>query len=174
MTGRWPDPNSKKAQKSEKRKPDKDFLTEKNANTNNLYVSGDVPLSICLVYDDSAAADNFLVPATNIITSSLMLPGPVPPTAKLHEVMKSAALVDSIGPGNCGGADGDPASQHSSTATTSNQSAISLQPTVPTHVSNYPVQPTGHRSEVLDGVLPPSLPGGVRGMVEGLVGGVLH
>ena len=81
MTGRWPEPSFKKPQKSNTGQLDNDFLTKQNTKTNTFYVSGDVPLSLCLIYDSNAAADNFLVPATNIISnhtdhSLITLPGP--------------------------------------------------------------------------------------------------
>ena len=101
ITGRWPEPSYKKPKKSNPRRIDNDFLTTQNSNTNSLCISGDVPLSLCLIYDDNAAADNFLVPATNIISSpshtdpSLdTLPGPDQPN---FDQTSSVPLHDQLG-----------------------------------------------------------------------------
>ena len=106
LTGRWPEPNSKKSKKSDKRRCDNDFLTKQITNTNSLYISGGVPLSLCLIYDDKAVAENFLVPATNIICSSShtdpssdTLPGPDQPdinqtgTVPVHDQLDIIGLL---------------------------------------------------------------------------------
>ena len=121
-------------------------LTNTN-HTNYFCIPGDVPIQC----PEAVTATEYEVPDTVQDLSSLMLPGPVHPAANLQEVVTSATLVDRIRPGNCGGADGVPTSQQSSTAATRNQSVINLQPTVPPHVSNYP------HSEVLAGVFAPLL-----------------
>ena len=117
---------------------------------NDCLFSGDVPIQC----PEAVSATECEVPIDSLPDtvqdlSSLMLPGPVHPAGNLQEVIKSATLVDMIGPGNCGGADGVPTGQQSSTAATRNQSG--LQSTVPPHVSNYP------HSEVLSGVSAPLL-----------------
>ena len=118
--------------------------------TDYFCIPGDVPIQC----PEVVTATEYEVPIDSLPDtvqdlSSLMLPGPVHPAANLQEVVKSATLVDGIGPGNCGGADGVPTNQQSSTAATRNQSG--LQSTVPPHVSNYP------HSEVLSGVSAPLL-----------------
>ena len=75
-----------------------------NKHTNYFCIPGDVPIQC----PEVVTATEYEVPIDSLPDtvqdlSSLMLPGPVHPAANLQEVVKSAALVDRIGPGNCGG-----------------------------------------------------------------------